>query len=151
MNHILENFIHHSWKQKSHTSQKCEVGPLDVTWLGLPPGGFSNLLAGLETRQQVSFMRVEGMKRSQELISSCSGPTERNGCTILVKSEMKVYPILGSVLSIQQSTYKGSITVLPERVVVFNAFIFVGRKGWYCASDGEDMNGDAVLHPTLRE
>lgn len=74
MNHILENFIHHSWKQKSHTSQKCKVGPMDVTWLGSPPGGFSNLLAWLETCQQVSFSRVEGVKCSQELISSCEIP-----------------------------------------------------------------------------
>lgn len=47
---------------------------MDVTWLGSPPGGFSNLLAWLETRQQVSFTRVEGAKRSQELISSCEIP-----------------------------------------------------------------------------
>lgn len=138
MNPVLENFIHHSWKQKSHTSQKCKVGPMDVTWLGSPPGGFSNLLAWLETSQQVSFTRVEGVKRSQELISSCEIPQREMAVLSWWRREMKVYPILGLGFVYTAKYFYGLHAALPGRVVVFNTFIFCGqRKGWYlCFSGG---------------
>lgn len=59
-------------------------------------------------------------------------PAERHGCILLVESEMKDYPILGhALLLIQQSTFMGSITALPECAVILNAFIFVDRKVFF--------------------
>lgn len=79
-------------------------------------------------------------------------PTERNGCSTLVKSKMKVYPILGLGFVYPAKYLYGLHAVLPGPVVVFNTFIFAGRgRAGICASAGEGMNGNAVFHPTLRE
>lgn len=139
MNHRLENFIHHSWKQKSHTSQKCKVGPMDVTWLGSPPGGFSNLLAWLETRQQVSFTRVEGVKRSQGLISSCEIPQREMAALHWWRGGWKFIPFQGLVLSIQWSTFMGSILSRLGEPWSLTHLLFCGqRKGWsLCFSWGK--------------
>lgn len=69
-----------------------------------------------------------------------------------MKSEVKVYPILGLVFVYPVQYLYGLHTVLPGRAVVFSTFVFAGRaRADICASAGEGMNGNAVFHPTLRE
>lgn len=81
-----------------------------------------------------------------------SDPTERNGCAILMMSKMKVLSHFRtrSCLSSKVLTRAPLLSCLCELWSLMRLFLWVGRAD-ICASGGEEMNGNAVLHPSLRE